>query len=55
MSFELTLKGKGWMDELKGLGLLNKNALAAKAKLPVSFLVGTAHHSAVATLELAKK
>ena len=54
LSFELTLRGNPWLEELRKLKALSGNEPVANASFPVSLEVGPAKHSASAALEIAK-
>lgn len=54
LSFELTLRGSAWLDELRRLKVLNENVPVANASFPISLEVGPAKHSASTILESAK-
>ncbi len=54
LSFELTLRGNAWLDELRRLKVLADDAPAANATFPVTLQVGPASHVANAVLEAAR-
>ena len=54
LSFELTLRGNAWLDELRRLKALDENGPITNASFPVSLEVGPARHTASAVLEAAK-
>jgi Multicopper oxidase len=55
MKFELILKGQGWLDELRRLGLLDGDALAPNTALPLTIQAGASRHSASVPLKIAKQ
>lgn len=55
LDFELTLKGAGWIDQLKQLGVLQQASLAPDAELRLSLQAGSAHHSASVALKMAPR
>ncbi len=52
LNFELTLKGAGWLDELKRQHLVEPDAPSAPATLPVAMTVGEARHQATCALQV---
>jgi hypothetical protein len=50
MEFEATLTGADWLGELKKLGLMKGNALAAAIPAPLNVRVGTTQHAANARI-----
>ena len=55
LKFDLVLKGSRWIAELTRLRLLHGGQLATHASLPLSLVVGDAHHSAVVPVKLASQ
>jgi len=53
LNFEITLKGASWLAELRQQHLLQKNSLALNTTIPLSLLVGGAHHTASTILKIA--
>jgi hypothetical protein len=53
LEFELTLKGSGWLDELRRLGVMHRDSLAHDASLRMNMQAGTAHHSTSVKLKIA--
>jgi hypothetical protein len=53
MNFSLTLRGAGWISELRQMHLLQKDELATHATLPISLLVGNAHHTSTVSIKFA--
>jgi len=51
LRFDLMLKGKEWVDQLDQLHLLQNGSLAPHTSLPITMLVGDAHHNGTAVLE----
>ena len=54
LSFELTLRGSAWLEELRQLKALEGTEIVSGASFPVRLQVGPAKHKATAKLEAAR-
>lgn len=52
LNFDLTLKGAAVRKELEQAHVIEKDQLSAKTNLPLSFIVGSAHHRGTANVKL---
>ncbi len=55
LDFQLTLKGKQWIDTLKHQHVLDDNGAATGTRIQVEVQLGDAHHTAAAPLKLAQQ